>query len=92
MFCLESSHSSYEPHMKEKSRSSYRFYLSKVDYSCAQKDYSLSTTAAALYRNYPPGARCLYLNFLRVDSKNGHSTEMEFCCSDTRQFIKPTLS
>ena len=51
MFRLESSHWSYEPHMK----SSYRFYLSKVDYLCAQKDYSISTTATALYRELPAG-------------------------------------
>ena len=35
----------------------------------------------ALYKEYLPGARYMYLNFLRVDSKDGDQTEAKFCCS-----------
>ena len=31
--------------------------------------------------SYPPGARYMYLNFLRVDSEDGDQTEMKFYCS-----------
>ena len=31
-------------------------------------------------RSYLPGARYMYLNFLRVDSKDGNQTEANFCC------------
>ena len=32
-------------------------------------------------RSYLPGARYMYLNFLRVDSKDGDQTGAKFCCS-----------
>ena len=72
MFRLELSHSSYEPHMKEKSRSSYRFYLSKVDTRVHKKIIVYLQLQLLYIGSYPPGARYMYLNFLRVDSKNGN--------------------
>ena len=35
----------------------------------------------ALYKELPAGARYMYLNFLRVDSKDVVQTEAKFCCS-----------